>query len=233
VHRLPDEPRSVSHFGKARIASLVASVALCIVPLATLWIVRDPGQRDAIGQEATTPAPATPATEPPAPPSAVDPSLSPELSEKFFSASAEPEPRGIPGLGVTDVLGNLYRFPVGGRFACRGPVPGDEAGSNLWVCSVPSERPLPTYEVIVVGDDPRTVLWVRATVRGASEEAAAEFFGYVAGLCLHGTDEPLNSEAWVEANVASGGQVSAGGAELSFYGTNEGRTLQVVASDVL
>jgi hypothetical protein len=85
----------------------------------------------------------------------------------------------------------------------------------------------------MVGDDPRTVLCVRATVRGASEEAAAEFFRYVAGLCLHGTDEPLNPEAWVEANVASGGQVFAGGAELSVYGTKEERTLQVVASDVL
>jgi hypothetical protein len=232
---MPDEPRPISRFGKARIASLVAWVALCIVLLATVWVVRDAGRRDAVGQEATTPAPATPATESPASPSAIYPSHFPELSEELFSApaSAEPVPRGIPGLGVTDVVGNLYRFPVGGRFVCRGPVPGDEAGSNLWVCSVPSERPPPTYEVIVVGDDPRTVLWVRATVRGASEEAAAEFFGYVAGLCLHGTDEPLNPEAWVEANVASGGQVFAGGAELSVYGTKEERTLQVVASDVL
>jgi hypothetical protein len=205
---MPDEPRPISRFGKARIASLVASVALCIVLLATVWVVRDPGQQDAVGQEATTPAPATPATESPASPSAIYPSHFPELSDELFSASAEPVPRGIPGLGVTD-------------------------GSNLWVCSVPSERPPPTYEVIVVGDDPRTVLWVRATVRGASEEAAAEFFGYVAGLCLHGTDEPLNSEAWVEASVASGGQVFAGGAELSVYGTKEERTLQVVASDVL
>src|SRR5215212_1552666 len=228
---MPDEPPPTSRFGKARIALLVASVALCIVLLATLWVIRDTGQRDAVGQEATTPAPATPATESPASPSASLPSRFPELSEEFFSASAEPEPGGIPGLGVTDVLGNLYRFPVEGRFVCRGPVPGDEAGSNLWVCSVPSEIPPPTYEVIVVGDDPRTVLWVRATVRRASEEAAAEFFGYVAGLCLHGTDEPLNSEAWVEANVASGGQVFAGGAELSVYGTKEERTLQVVAND--
>ena len=227
---MPDEPRPISRFGKARIASLVALVALCIVLLATVWVVRDPGQRDAVGQEATTPA-----TESPASPSAIYPSHFPELSEELFSASAsaEPVPRGIPDLAVTDVLGNLYRFPVGGRFVCRGPVPGDEAGSNLWVCSVPSERAPPTYEVIVVGDDPRTVFWVRATVRGVSEEAAAEFFGYVAGLCLHGTDEPLNPEAWVEANVASGGQVFAGGAELSVYGTKEERTLQVVSSDVL
>ena len=196
--------------------------------LATVWVIRDPGQRDAVGQEATTPA-----TESPASPSASVPSPFPELSEEFFSASAEPEPRGIPGLGVTDVLGNLYHFPVEGRFVCRGPVPGDEAGSSLWVCSVPSERIPPTYEITVVGDDPRTVLWVRATVREVSEEAAAEFFGYVAGLCLQGTHEPLNSEAWVEATVASGGQVFAGGAELSVYGTKEERTLQVVASDVL
>jgi hypothetical protein len=225
---MPEEPPPVSRFGKARIASLVVSVALCIVVLAMVWVIRDPGQRDAVGQEATTPA-----TESPASPSASVPSHFPEPIEELFSASAEPEPGGIPGLGVTDVLGDLYHFPVEGRFACRGPVPGDEAGSNLWICSVPSERSPPTHEVTVVGDDPRTVLWVRATVRGSSEEAAAEFFGYVAGLCLQGTDEPLNSETWVEANVASGGQVFAGGAELSVYGTKEERTLQVVASDVL
>jgi hypothetical protein len=131
-----------------------------------------------------------------------------------------------------DVLGNLYRFPVEGRFVCRGPVPGDEAGTNLWVCSVPSAGEPPSHEVTVVGDDPRTVLWVRAPVRGASEEEAAEFFAYVAGLCLQDAD-PLNPEAWVNANVASGeaGQVFAGGAEFSVYGTEEERTMQVVVTN--
>jgi hypothetical protein len=84
----------------------------------------------------------------------------------------------------------------------------------------------------VVGDDPRSVLSVEATVRGASEEGAAEFFTYVAGLCLQDAD-PLNPEAWVNANVASGEarQVFAGGAEFTVYGTKEERTMQVVVTD--
>ena len=67
----------------------------------------------------------------------------------------------------------------------------------------------------------RTVLWVRATVRGASDEEAAEFFAYVAALCLQDADDPFNPEAWMDANVVSGesGQVFAQGAEFSVYGT--------------
>jgi hypothetical protein len=92
-----------------------------------------------------------------------------------------------------------------------------------------------THDVTVVGDDPLTVLWVRATVRGATEEeeaAATEFFGYVASLCLQETDDPLAPEAWAQENVG-GGRVLARGAELSIYGTKEERVLQVVASGVL
>ena len=83
----------------------------------------------------------------------------------------------------------------------------------------------------VVGDNPLTVFSVVATVRGLSEEQAAEFFTYVASLCLQEAD-PLNPEAWVEQNVTSGGQVFAEGAELTIYGTKEERTLQVVATDL-
>ncbi len=82
----------------------------------------------------------------------------------------------------------------------------------------------------MVGDDPLTVLWVRATVRGASEQDAANFFSYVAELCLQGTEVPLNPEAWMNANVASGGQIVTEGAEFSIYGTEEERTMQVAAT---
>jgi hypothetical protein len=51
----------------------------------------------------------------------------------------------------------------------------------------------------------------------------------VAELCLEDTD-PLNPEAWVEANVASGGQVFSEGAQFSVYGTRDERTMQVVAA---
>src|SRR5688572_12370412 len=95
-------------------------------------VIRGLGPQEAVGQETTTPespptttpSPEAPATAPPA----SVPSVFPELEEAFSSASAEPgeHPQGIPRLGVTDVLGHLYRFPLqgGGRFVCRGPVPG-------------------------------------------------------------------------------------------------------------
>jgi hypothetical protein len=204
---------------------------MCLLVAAAALLLRSPAPQEAVGQEATTPEVPTTTAAPASPPASVPP-LFPELEEDPFSAStpAEVEPEGIPDLSVMDVLGQLYRFPVEGRFVCRGPVPGDEAGTNLWVCSAASSEEGPVmHEVIVVGDDPRTVLSVEATVRGVSEEEAAEFFGYVGELCLQVAD-PFNPEAWMEANVAGGGQVFARGAEFSVYGTEEERTLQVVAT---
>jgi hypothetical protein len=52
---------------------------------------------------------------------------------------------------------------------------------------------------------------------------------YVARLSLQDTD-PLNAEAWVNRNISTGGQYSAGGAELRLYGTQQARTLEIVAS---
>ena len=111
-------------------------------------------------------------------------------------------------------------------------MPGD-GEATLWACHAPSEGSQPTHEVTVAGDDPRTVLWVQATVRGASDEEAARFFAYVASLCLQDTDDPFNPEAWMNANIASGGQVFAQGAEFSVYGTREEWTLHVVATKAL
>ena len=216
----------------------LGAIVLCLLlAAAALLLLRSPAPQEAAGQEATTPEEGTPTTSSPAAPATTPPanvpSLFPELEEAFSRASAEKEPpEGIPGLGVTDVLGQLYRFPVGGRFVCRGPVPGDEPGSNLWACSVPSTGGAVTHEVTVMGDDPLTVMWVRATVRGATEEGAAKFFGYVGSLCLQGTDDPLDPEAWARENVG-GGRVLARGAEFSIYGTKDERVLQIVASGAL
>jgi hypothetical protein len=130
---------------------VLSAIALYLLLAAVVLVVRSLGPQEAAGQETTIPvsppATAPPATAPPAtvPPASV-PSLLPELTEALSPASApaEPEPEGIPGLGVTDVLGQLYRFPVGGRFVCRGPDPADGEGT-LWVCSAPSARPAPTH----------------------------------------------------------------------------------------
>ena len=78
-----------------------------------------------------------------------------------------------------DVVGNLQHFPLrggGGGFACAGPVPG-EGEATLWACSVASGEGGVSHEVVVAGDDPASVLWVRATARGVSEEEAAGFLG--------------------------------------------------------
>ena len=218
---------------------VLGAITLCLLLVTMMLVVRGIGPQEAAGQETTTPE-GTPATTTPtttqasSPPASV-PALLPEIQEALSSASAQEEsgehPQGIPGLSVMDVLGQLYRFPLqeGGRFVCRGPVPGEEAGSNLWACSVPSREGEITHDVTVVADDPLTVLWVRATVRGATEEEAAEFFGYVGSLCLQGTDDPLDPEAWARENV-DGGRVLAQGAEFSVYGTKEERVLQVVAT---
>jgi hypothetical protein len=217
---------------------VLGAIALFLILVTMMLVVRGLGPQEAVGQETTTPATTTPTTTPATPatsPPASVPQLFPELEEALSSASPHEEagehPQGIPGLSVMDVLGQLYRFPLrGGRFVCRGPVPGKEPGSNLWACSVPSREGEITHDVTVVGDDPLTVLWVRATVRGATEEEAAEFFGYVGSLCLQGTDDPLDPEAWARENVG-GGQVLAQGAEFGVYGTKEERVLQVVATD--
>ena len=212
---------------------VLGAITLFLLVVTMMLLVRSLGPQEAAGQEATTPATTTPTTTQASSPPASVPPLFPELEEALSSASPQ-EPgehsQGIPGLSVMDVLGQLYRFPAGGRFVCRGPVPGEEAGSNLWTCSVPSREGEITHDVTVVGDDPLTVLWVRATVRGTTEEEAAEFFGYVGSLCLGETDDPLDPEAWARQHVG-GGQVLAQGAEFSVYGTKEERVLQVVATD--
>ena len=210
----------------AQMATLVASLALCVLIVVAAWPARGPAPHEAVGQELTVPAATAPSVSPP---TATAPALFPGLTDEFVSA--QPEPEGIPGLGMMDVIGHLRHFRVEGGFVCNGPTPTEGSGT-VWVCSAPEGKLPGIYELTILGEDPLTVLWVKATVRGVSEEQAAKFFSYVASLCLQDTD-PLNPEAWVEQNVVPGGQVFAQGAELTIYGTKEERTLQVVATDLL
>jgi hypothetical protein len=205
-----------------RFKVLVGVLALVVIVflLVLAWSInRVPGQ-EAAGQELTVPAVTVPpATSSPAPV---------PFLERTEGLPSEPKPEGIPGLSVMEVIGDLERFDAGGGFACDGPVPTDDARGNLWVCSAPRDELPGTYELIVVGEDPATIFWVAATARRVSEEQAAKFFSYVAGVCLQETD-PLNPEAWVKQNVGSGGEVFTKSAEFSIYGTKEERALQVVA----
>jgi hypothetical protein len=209
---------------KVLVVGVLALAAIVLLLLA--WSVNRLPRQEAAGQE-LTPRPAV--TVPPASPPATTtvPVQVPELTEGFPS---EPEPEGISGLSVMEVIGNLEQLDAEGGFVCDGPVPTtDDARGSIWVCSAPEDDLPGTYELIVVGEDPTTILWVAATARGVSEEQAAEFFSYVASHCLQEKD-PLNPEAWVDQNVSPGGQVLANGAELSIYGTKEERTLQVVGT---
>jgi hypothetical protein len=208
--------------------ALVGLVALIVIVLLVLaWSVNRSPRQEAAGQE-LTPRPAL--TVPPASPPATTtvPVQVPDLTEGL---PAEPKPEGIPSLSVMEVIGNLEHLDAGGGFVCDGSVPTTDDRGSMWVCSAPGDELPGTYELIVLGEDPATIFWVAATARGVSEEQAAEYFSYIAGLCLQETD-PLNPEAWVEQNVSSGGEVLAEGAELSIYGTNEERTRQVVATGI-
>jgi hypothetical protein len=65
---------------------------------------------------------------------------------------------------------------------------------------------------------------VRATTRDASDEAAAEFLSYVAGLSL-GDEGGMDAESWVGRTIYSGGQYFADGAEARPYGGYAERAL--------
>ncbi len=144
--------------------------------------------------------------------------------ETFEDLPAEQRPE-IPGLAALDVVGYLKYGPGGDAFVCSGPIAGG-GDTTVWECrSAPGGGP-PVYEVRVTGDGPLSVFFVEATVYDASREQAAEFLGYAGGLAFD-NPEPVNVRAWVRGNVSSGGQLAAGGAELTLYGTNEVRTLVV------
>jgi|SRR5215204_1092142 len=98
----------------------------------------------------------------------------------------------------------------------------------LWSCAANARDGHASHNVSLVGNDSLTNLSVTATVYGVSEETAASFFSYVAGLCLRDTN-PLNPESCMQENVPTGGQAVTGGTVLSVYGTQQVRTLGVVA----
>ena len=77
--------------------------------------------------------------------------------------------------------------------------------------------------------DGAAVFAVVTTAYDASEDEAVEVLGYVARLSLENTS-PVDAEAWVGRSISSGGQYFADGAEVRLYGTEETRTLEIVAT---
>jgi hypothetical protein len=215
---------------------LAVSAPLSLVAAAA-WLVGVFPEREAVGQtsrEQTITAPPYPSPAPktanPSPSSSPAAGREDVLGNALGNASASAQahnPAAIPDLSVMDVIGNLKYFATDVDFRCTGPTV-TEGDNILWSCAANARGERGSYDVTVVGDDPLTIFSVTATVHGVSEETAASFFSYVAGLCLRDTD-PLNPEAWMQENVPTGGQTATGGTALSVYGTQEVRTLEVVA----
>jgi hypothetical protein len=203
------------------------SLLLLLLLVLVIWVGYRPTPQEASGQEKAREA-TVPVAEPPAPllPEFTIPDLSnPSKGEP----KAERRPAGIPGLSEMDIVGELQYMP-GTNFRCPGA--GPTRGLTKRTCTSSSDDDPPiVYEVTILEDDPSTILWVRADIRNASDETAAEFLSYVARLSLEDTDS-INPETWVGENISSGGGYSAKGAELKLYGTEEARTLEIVATGV-
>ena len=146
------------------------------------------------------------------------PGPSPELAE---AASEDGRRPGIPGLSEMQVIGYLQHVP-GTEFSCPG------RGIRKWVCTLSSTDSPAVYEVVFHRDGPN-VYAVVATAYDASEEEAARVLGYVARLSLKDAS-PIDAEAWVGRTISSGGQYFANGAEVRLYGTEQTRTLEIVAT---
>lgn len=135
--------------------------------------------------------------------------------------------RSLPGykcLGAVELVSGLDGSFRPGDFRCEGPVAGDD--TYTWVCSDPSE----SYGLEVIGDDPLAVLSATATTRGVTDEDAKRFFSYVLALSVGKAGDALDAETWVAGALLSGGTTFAGDTEISVYGSEEARALQVTAS---
>lgn len=143
---------------------------------------------------------------------------SPELAE---AASADGPRREIPGLSEMQVIGYLQHVS-GTEFSCP------RRGLNKWVCTLSSTDGPAVYEVSFFRDG-ATVFAVVATAYDASEDEAARVLGYVARLSLEDAS-PIDAETWVGRTISSGGQYFANGADVRLYGTEQTRTLEIVAT---
>jgi hypothetical protein len=222
VERVRELLRTVEPWHVAAALLVVAIAAMALPGLGD----GPPGQR-AIGQETTEETTATPA------PAEQDEPPPPDLTPASDQYLAGEEPAGIPGLSPVEVVAGVGVAPPGVALSCTGPQP--ERGEVLsWNCrgSKPpvEEGGAPAeFLVEVVGADATTALYVSASVYRATDAEAAEFLAYVAGLAVE-EPSPLDTQAWVRGNLASGGSTSSDGAGLELYGYEDARVLEVVAS---
>ena len=207
--------------GGARVGLAILLGVLALLVLSSvavgfgLWAVgREEAEREAGREQYTISA----GPQPEDFPLIFGPGPSPELGE---AAPADGPRPGIPGLSEMQVIGYLQHVP-GTEFSCPG------RGSNKWVCTLSATDGPAVYEVSFFRDGPN-VYAVVATAHDASEEEAARVLGYVARLTLEDAS-PIDAEAWVGRTISSGGQYFASGAEVRLYGTEQTRTLEIVAT---
>jgi len=120
-----------------------------------------------------------------------------------------------------EVIGYLQYVP-GTDFRCPGGSP------NKRVCTLSATDGSAVYEIIFYKDG-LDVFAVVANADDTSEDEAARILGYVARLSLEDASS-IDAEAWVGRTISSGGQYFADGAEVRLYGTEETRTLEIVAT---
>jgi hypothetical protein len=204
---------------RAGLAILLGALVLLVLALAAVGFGlvafgREEAERDAGGELYTI----STGSQPEDFPLIFGPGPSPELAE---AASDDGARQGISGLSEMEVIGYLQHVP-GTDFRCPGGSP------NKRVCTLSSTDGPAVYDV-TFHKDGLAVFAVVATAYDASEEEAAEVLGYVARLSLENAS-PVVAEAWVGRTISSGGQYFADGAEVRLYGTEQTRTLEIVAA---
>src|SRR5918993_47806 len=220
VERLRAFLREIGPGGvRSGLAILVGAIALLVRAMAAvgfglLAFGREETDRDADGEQYTISA----GSQPEDFPLIFGPGPSPNLAR---TVSDDGRPRGILGLSEMEVIGYLQYVP-GTDFHCPGGSP------NKRICTLSSTEGSTLYEVSFLKDG-AAVFAVVATASDASEDEAAAVLGYVARLSLEDAS-PIDAEAWVGRTISSGGQYVADGAEVRLYGTEQTRTLEIVAT---
>jgi len=138
------------------------------------------------------------------------------------------QPYWISGLTVPDVVS--YLSPRG--LTCEGPAPRGET-MDSWECRAPSDAEGLQREVSIVGRDAGRVRSVSARISREgdmpSDEAAADFLGFVATLLYEGA-EPARARQWVVENVSSGGKLTIGNANFELSSEERARVLRIVST---
>ena len=212
---------------KPGVALLGSSLLVLLLLLVAVWTTYQSASQEAAGQDKSGKT-ATSAKAEEIPPITVpEINIPAPFTEPPKKVSADRSSHAIPGLGDMDVIGFLQYFPSS-DFRCPGASP-DRGLSKRTCKSSSKDDPPVVLEVTLVEDNPITVRSVTASAYNATDDAAADFFRYVIGLSLEDTD-PINPQTWVKGSISSGGKYPAEGAELKLYGTEGGRTLEIVGS---